>query len=229
MPAHSHAAHELIAVVAGYEDAVVNGVTVRAAAGDVLLFAPGVAHSESSPADPPLDSYFISFALPPGMGHDWPLHGIDAHGRLRQLSRWIFELSSAGSLLSPSAVQQAFLDALIAEFDRLVHERHDVVAQRVRDFIRAHIADRFSLDDLARHAGMSKYHFVRRYREIAGVTPMQEVRMIRLRFARDLILTSDLPIKDIAARSGLGDMIALNHLFKRHFGMTPRGFRRQFP
>jgi transcriptional regulator GlxA family with amidase domain len=85
------------------------------------------------------------------------------------------------------------------------------------------------LDDLARKAGMSKYHFVRLYKKLSGRTPMNDVRMIRVEAARDLIITTDLPLKTIATRVGLGNEYYLCRVFRQAFKVPPGYFRKVVP
>ena len=225
MPSHAHRTFEMILVTAGHEHARVGDYDYTAETGEIFLFTPGVAHSEWSHSEPVLETYFVAFTLETMPDIAWPLHSTDHHGRLRQLARWLFELSY-GATAETVATRNAFLAALLLEFNRLTTQREHPLLGTVRQYIRAHIAHPFPVGDLAQCAGMSKYHFIRHYREMAGITPMADARMIRLGFARDLILTSDLPLKAIAARAGLGDEIALYHLFRRHLQMTPGQLRR---
>jgi len=54
---------------------------------------------------------------------------------------------------------------------------------------------------------------------------MEELRQIRLHEARNLVLSSDLPMKMIAAKVGIGDEYQLSKLFRRYFGIGPRDMR----
>jgi AraC family transcriptional regulator len=78
---------------------------------------------------------------------------------------------------------------------------------------------------LAHVAGLSKFHFIRAYTAQAGLTPMADVRAIRLDAARHLILTTDLPLKVIAPQVGLASEFHLSRLFTAHFGAGVRQLR----
>ena len=73
---------------------------------------------------------------------------------------------------------------------------------------------------------MSKYHFLRRYKDLAGRTPIQDLTAIRMDHARKLIQTTSLPLKKIACMSGLGNEYHLSRLFRRHLNTAPSQFRR---
>jgi AraC-like DNA-binding protein len=78
---------------------------------------------------------------------------------------------------------------------------------------------------LAGRAGLSERTFYRRFVAATGRTTAQFVQSARLELARTLLLTP-LPLKSVAARSGLGSTAWLNAAFKRRFGLTPSTFRK---
>jgi transcriptional regulator GlxA family with amidase domain len=54
---------------------------------------------------------------------------------------------------------------------------------------------------------------------------MEELRRIRLHEARNLLLTQNLSLKEIAPAVGIGDEYQLSKLFRRTFGLSPRDMR----
>ena len=56
---------------------------------------------------------------------------------------------------------------------------------------------------------------------------MEDLRLIRLAAARDLLLTTALTLKEIAPRCGLGDEFHLARVFSRHFKIPPGAVRRK--
>jgi AraC-like DNA-binding protein len=82
-----------------------------------------------------------------------------------------------------------------------------------------------ALSDLACDAGMSRYHFLRTFRQVAGMTPHQLVLRTRLHRAAVRLRTSDVPISTIAFDEGFGDLSTFNRRFRRLMGCTPRAYR----
>lgn len=225
MAGHSHPFHELIAVTAGCMTARMNGQIHVAGAGHCLWYPAGVIHEERSDAGNPVETCFIAFRWNGG-DRRWPLCFPDARGRLATLIRWLLAERDAAAPLRP-VIAQAFLNAVLVEFERL----HTVPAmltlpERVRAHMRVHLSEPLTLADLADCVAMSKFHFARRYRALTGLTPMEDLRQLRLEAARDLLLTTDLPLKAIAPRTGLGDEYHLSRLFRRAFGIAPGALRR---
>lgn len=98
--------------------------------------------------------------------------------------------------------------------------------RRALDYIQVNLAGEVSLDDLAREAGLSRFHFARMFKRSTGVSPHQYVLQCRLERARELLLAGNETIAEIAAQTGFYDQSHLVAQFKRAFGTTPRGFRR---
>ena len=83
----------------------------------------------------------------------------------------------------------------------------------------------FSLADLAREAGMSRFHFLRVFRDVAGVTPRQFILRRRLHRAAVRLRTSDDPVSAIAFDEGFEDLSTFNRRFRRVMGASPTEFR----
>ena len=224
MDAHTHAHHELIVVLDGQLFVEIQGETLAAEAGEAVWYPHHVAHREWTSPKAPVESLFLAF--------DWPelpspprRRVTDAEGRMNQLARWLFaERAADPSLGQPTAA--LYGQALVAEFLRLAARPADGLVARVRSHMRRHLGDVITLHDLASAGGMSKFHFIRRYRLQTGRTPMADLRLTRLAAARDLLLTTNLPLKDIAPRCGLRDEFHLSRLFRRQYHASPGQFRR---
>jgi AraC family transcriptional regulator len=99
------------------------------------------------------------------------------------------------------------------------------VARIVREIDHAPDAP-LELDAIARAARLSPYHFLRIFREVAGVTPHQH--LLRRRLHRAALRLADEPSKivEIAFASGFGDVSNFNRAFRSEFGVSPRAWRR---
>lgn len=101
---------------------------------------------------------------------------------------------------------------------------------RVLKHLEGHAAQSFSgpvdLAALASIACMSKYHFLRSFRRVTGVTPHQYLLGLRLRRAACRLLGTAEPVSAIAYDCGFGDLSTFNAAFRAQFGTSPGGFRR---
>jgi AraC-like DNA-binding protein len=82
------------------------------------------------------------------------------------------------------------------------------------------------LDDVARTCNVSKWHLERLLKRFTGLTFKEHVRMVRMAAARELLLSSNLTMKEIAARTGYLYETEFGRDFKAHFGITPTAWRR---
>ena len=81
------------------------------------------------------------------------------------------------------------------------------------------------LDDVARVAGVSPFHFLRAFSGVLGVTPHQYLVRSRLRRAARLLADDDKPITDVAYDVGFGDLSNFVRTFHRAAGVSPLKFR----
>ncbi len=82
-----------------------------------------------------------------------------------------------------------------------------------------------TLAALARQAGLSRFHFLRSFERVTGLTPHQYVLRARLREASVRLLESRQRVLDIALDCGFGDVSNFNHAFRAEFGLSPRAHR----
>jgi len=99
------------------------------------------------------------------------------------------------------------------------------IAVRIRQYIQQHHARDWTIDGLAAALEVSvrtmRVVFRRRYQQ-SVMDYLEEVRLAR---ARDLLATTELPIRQIADRVGFRDPNYFSRVFRRHVGKSPRGFR----
>ncbi len=82
-----------------------------------------------------------------------------------------------------------------------------------------------SLADLARVAGLSRYHFLRTFKRVTGVTPHQWLLRARLVDAAHRLGTSREPVTGIALDTGFEDLSHFIRSFRAEFGVSPRRYR----
>lgn len=222
---HSHPFHELIVVLDGRLGVEICGQTIEASAGEVLWYPQNVNHREWTDPASPVETLCLSFD-DPKLGAPTVLHQTDSLGRIEMLAGWLYSEREAHAFLEQSPVGDAFLHAILAEFLRLSENKVPLLITSIRSYMRQRLARKITLAELARFARVSKSHFIRKYKRMTGLSPMQDLRNLRLQAARDLILASNLPLKEIGPRTGLGDEYHLSHVFRKHFKMAPGTLRR---
>src|ERR1700761_321035 len=92
-------------------------------------------------------------------------------------------------------------------------------------WIDANAEREIELQDAAREAGVSPFHFLRLFAGVLGVTPHQYLVRSRLRRAARLLADDDRPVTDIAYDVGFGDLSNFVRTFHRAAGVSPLKFR----
>jgi AraC family transcriptional regulator len=98
------------------------------------------------------------------------------------------------------------------------------VVEAIR-LVEANAARSLELKEMAATAGVSKYHFLRVFRRLTGVTPHQYLISARLRRAALALTSSRRPVLEIALDAGFGDLSTFNKRFRTTFGLTPTQYR----
>ncbi|MCR5783043.1 MAG: AraC family transcriptional regulator [Clostridia bacterium] len=99
---------------------------------------------------------------------------------------------------------------------------------RVREYIEKHYAEKLSLAKMARMANLSESDFGEAFRISTGFTPYDYLLTVRVTEGRRLLLETDLPLKEIAAKAGYSNLKSFSDMFTSKTGMPPSAFRRLF-
>jgi LacI family transcriptional regulator len=92
-------------------------------------------------------------------------------------------------------------------------------------FIRARFANPIQVEDVARHAGVSRRALEQRFREQLKRTPAAEIRRVRVEHAAGLMRQTSLPVSLVAEKCGFSSPEYMAVTFRRQTGMTPMEMR----
>jgi AraC-like DNA-binding protein len=98
----------------------------------------------------------------------------------------------------------------------------------VMKYIDANYMYDISLDQLADVAGYSKYHFSRIFKQYNSMSYLQYINARRTRSAENLLLDPDIPITEVAMRSGFKSLTTFNRIFKEIKHCTPTDFKKLY-
>ncbi len=103
--------------------------------------------------------------------------------------------------------------------------------QRVRAAL-AHMRDnlhrRLSLGEIAHRAQLSPVHLRRVFKRETSLAPMQYLRTLRIERAKELLESSTLSVKEIAAKVGIDDVSHFVRDFERAIGLPPTKHRARY-
>lgn len=104
----------------------------------------------------------------------------------------------------------------------------DPLVDEALRLIRERIADLPDVDNLVELLPTSRPTLERRFRQVLGRSPAQELRRARLQTACQLLRQTDHPLVEVAIDAGFGGTPQFCRQFKQETGLTPRAYRRQF-
>jgi LacI family transcriptional regulator len=103
----------------------------------------------------------------------------------------------------------------------------DELAAALR-FIRDHACDAIGLDDVGRAAGANNATLRRRFRSVLGRTVHEEIQRVRVERAKQLLVSTDWPFKQIARQSGFCSVQYMSTRIRQATGHTPREYRHRY-
>lgn len=96
------------------------------------------------------------------------------------------------------------------------------------EYIRANYRSDISLKDITAHVNISKYYFIRLFKEQMGMTPYEYMINYRIYRAKLLLRSTDESVNKIASRIGFSSPSNFIRHFKKAEGVSPAGYRRGF-
>ncbi len=106
---------------------------------------------------------------------------------------------------------------------------HTAALARARAHAERDLSAPLGVTDLARAAGLSRFHFSRLFAAETGQAPAAWLATRRVQAAAQWLRGSELPLKEIAQRCGFRDVHAFGRVFRRHTGLPPARYRRSGP
>jgi AraC family transcriptional regulator len=99
--------------------------------------------------------------------------------------------------------------------------------RQILAFIQQHIDKEMIISELACMACLSSDHFTRTFKKVIGLTPLDYINLKRVEKAQLLLVTTNLPMKEILEKTGFNSASYFNRIFKRITGVTPMVYRKK--
>ncbi len=117
-------------------------------------------------------------------------------------------------------------DRVIARQSTDVLAIEDAEVATVVQYIREHACEGIKVSRVLADLGIARSTIEPQFKAIMGRTLHGEIRHVQIARAKDLVATTDLPLKRVAALSGFKSVQYMTTLFHERTGLTPAQFRR---
>lgn len=128
---------------------------------------------------------------------------------------------------------RGILYTILARFVRISKPKESVIDSRIKKtlkYIRHHLSEPIDIGTLSSQVYLTKDHFIRLFRKKTGYTPNAYITNKKIERSELLLVTTDLPLKQIAHELGYDDQSYFIRLFKKNTLVTPQQYRcRELP
>ncbi|GBL00911.1 AraC family transcriptional regulator [Vibrio harveyi] len=116
------------------------------------------------------------------------------------------------------------------EIDRVYSEmplspKQYLLIRQSKVFMEKHHSENIELNDLAKAAFMSRFHYVRIFKQMYGVTPRSYLRDMRIKKAK-VLLKEGHSITDTCFQVGYESLTTFSSVFRKSTGYSPKAFQK---
>lgn len=152
---------------------------------------------------------------------------------VQRLLRLPFENHVYKDVLADITLQELLVRLLQTQARTWLLEQSEPLQNRHRFaavilFIRQHLNEAITVQQLANLACMSKPHFFRSFKQELGISPLDFVLQERVAHAKKLLQEPLLSVSEAAYQSGFNNLTHFSLQFKKQEGLTPSEYRRQY-
>lgn len=250
---HYHEFDKIVVFLSGKTSYVIEGVTYNLRPGDMLLISNHLIHKAIVQEAEPYERIIIYVSrrfAEENSTENTPLmkcfdnalkereHLIRPEKtdsmRIEQELRRIEDAVNSDSFGSDVLAKTYFLQFLIsvnkcadknAGKESSTPYKYDSQIAEVLNYINDNLSDELSVDALAAKSYLSKYYFMRRFKEMTGYTVHSYILLKRVLYASELLHTGT-PATKAAILSGFGDYSTFSRAYKKIYGETPKRTRK---
>jgi len=135
-----------------------------------------------------------------------------------------FILQSLATQISINLLRSLKSNLPVLPLERDYFEKKNI--SRAVEFLREYYTKNYSLEEVARVANLSPYHFIRVFKAQTGKTPYKYLLDVKIEKAREMLKYTGLSITDICLACGFNNLSHFTNLFKRKVGLSPSGYRK---
>lgn len=116
--------------------------------------------------------------------------------------------------------------AQLRPFNLKLKSAQQLDIEKVHTLMQASLHQTLDLETLAASVNLSKYHFIKKYKELTGTTPINHFIHLKIERACHLLDISNRSIKHISLTLGYEDAYYFSRIFKHVMGISPTEYRK---
>ena len=142
----------------------------------------------------------------------------------------LFQIKDYNYEILCKAKMLELIGCILRQFETKKQEGHsasvidDHIAP-VKSYIENNYFEIITLDSLSKQFYFNKYTLIRKFKSLYNQNIMEYYRKLRLEYAKEQLIKTDVPIKKIYEKLNYSDIYSFSRFFKSHIGCSPRLYR----
>ena len=249
---HFHTFYELCVVLSPTTTHFLEGKPYDLETFDIIGIRPNALHRTQYPTGGPCKRLIIQFNLPKqvtGLSNEYeqllqifhqevPIFRFERElqQKIYQKFNDIFLLGQKRDSMRNLIIHQKFIEFLTLLYLNLDQNQYSNEAAMspmekkvytIASYIHAHYSEDLSLEALAQQFFISSCYLSHQFKDVTGFTLTDYIQMTRVRNVQSMLINTQIPITEAAARCGFSSFSQFNRVFQKHIGMSPSQYRRQ--
>ncbi|MBQ7095707.1 MAG: helix-turn-helix transcriptional regulator [Clostridia bacterium] len=209
----------------------IDGQTFYPEEGDTYLLQVGTTHHYFSDKETPWKKIFInvSGSLPDsliegyGLKNIYYFKGLDLSNELQMILALAKENKEDSTEEIICILNRAFLK--MREHIKSIDHPFDI-AEKMREYLRNHAASKFKMEELCRYISRSESQSIKIFKKAYGITPYAYFLEKKIKLAKDMLINTNLSVKQIADHLNFADEYYFSNIFKQKTGLSPAKYRK---
>ena len=234
---HFHRDIEIIHVISGCLDMTVREETELLVSGDIMLASGYESHGFKTVGASEFRVFIIPAELVPeyladayNKMHTTPfLKKCNRTERLIALLDMLIPYTNTDITLAGIGYVYAILGTIIEELKLVPSQEYkhpENILRKILVYVDAHFREELKISDIANHFGYHKDYLSKIFNAGVGCGFNQYVNILRVKYAKDLIVQGKLTLDEIGAASGFQSSLTFRRAFVEYFGKTPSEYRK---
>ena len=146
------------------------------------------------------------------------------------------EINDESKAFSASAIRSCALSLLVyfcrfysESIDKTKANSQSDTVRKGLEYINNNFSQQLTLESISKITGISKYHFLREFKQYTGYTVITYINTLRCEYAKRLLLNTSFSISDVAIKCGYENLSYFTRTFKRYTGTLPSHFSQTVP